>query len=132
MTNIFDNIDKFVISTDTNSNKNMSSITKTFDQAATSVAAGNYIVKTYSVNIPTSTRLYQIYINLSIDGDYWTTLPTKDRKYNNGLQRISANISQSSNNIVLNLWLQNLDSNTYIFPAMVVSVTIRTFIDEIG
>lgn len=126
----YNQVKDFIITTDANSNKNASSATYVYSQAAITVPAGNYTTRTYNVPLSRDTRLYQIYVNLSIDGDVWTAMPCRDRFYSNN-RTIAMNISQSGNNIVLNAFYLNSSASSQTFPAMDVSVTRRDFVDEI-
>lgn len=120
----------FLVTTDANTNKNLSSEIFTFSQSAQSLPSGTYTVKSYSVPLSTATRLYQIYVNLSIDGDVWTALPARDRMYSNN-RKIAMNLAQSGNIATLDVYFINQDGSTRSFADMTISVIRRDFVDEI-
>ena len=121
-------INKFLLASDVNTNKNLSSGTYDFSQSSITVGAGSYALRTYSVPLSSSTRLYQIYVNLSIDGDVWTTLPARDRLYSNN-RSIAINLAQTGSSISLDVYMVNRDTASQTFAAMTVSVKRRDFVD---
>lgn len=130
MTSTYSQVANFILNSDANSNKNLSSDTYEFDFVARNVSAGSYDTEAYTIPLSVDTRLYQIYVNLSIDSGEWTTIPCVDRTYSSGNKRISINLSQNGTNLTLTLYLVNPSGSTQNFGDMTVSVTRRDFADE--
>lgn len=126
----YSDVTNFLLTTDADSNKNLSITDNEFSQAAISLSAGTYKLVTYEFDISEDTRLYQVYVNLSIDGDFWTALPCRDRQYSNN-RVISMNLSQTGTTVSLNVYYVNQDASTRSFSAMTVTIKVRDFVDEI-
>lgn len=121
----------FIVTTDTNSNKNLSSEMFSFNSAATSVGVGSYATRSYMIPLSKITRFYQIYVNLSIDGNEYYAVPNPVRVYSGGMRSISTVISQSGSNISINLYLVNQSPSTQNFPSFTVNIYRRDFEDEV-
>lgn len=127
---IYDEVKDFLVTTDANTNKNLSSGNFSYSSSAVAVGVGNFATRSYNVPLSRDTRFYQLYVRLSIDGVDWTSLPAMDRLYNSNQQGIAMNTSSSGNNTTLNLYLVNQSGVTQNFPAFTVYVTRRDFVDE--
>lgn len=129
----YEYIKDFIVTTDTNTNKNDSSNLYTFSSASVTVPAMNYIVRSYNIPTPTNTRLYQILVNISRDGDVYYAVPNQDRRYGTtGQQLIATVVSNSGSNISINLYLvAQTPTGSQTFPAFNVNVILNTFVDEL-
>lgn len=126
----YDEVKDFIVTTDANTNKNLSSGDFSYSSPAVSVGVGSYVLRSYTVPLSRDTRFYQLYVRLSIDSDSWTALPTGDRLYNSNQRAIAINTSSSGSNTTLSLYLVNQSGSTQSFPAFTVFVTRRDFVDE--
>lgn len=130
----YDSVKNFIITSDADANKNMSSATYNFTSPSTSVAVGSYALKQFTIPLNKATRFYQLYIRYSLNPDNWYAFPVPDLIYDsdpaNALQ-IATNVTQSGTNLVVNMYLINIGSGTLLVAAFDVNITRRDFVDSV-
>ncbi len=129
----YDQIKALRLTTDANTNKNISSETLQFSSASVVVGAGSFVTRTYTIPLSAETRFYQIYINYSFRaGEYYSTAQfdyvdpvVLTRRY---AVQVSSNTSGS---VTMTIYLVNNDVSSTTFAAFDINVLRRDFLDEI-
>lgn len=132
MTN-YDFIDKFIATTDANTNKNYSSGVFAFSVPSTSVNALDYAVRQFSVPLSTDTRSYSLIVNMSdLDNRYYP-IDNYDRSESagSGMRSRSTVVTASNGTAIVSLYYSfNAFSGSTTFPAFTLNVIRRDFVDE--
>lgn len=121
----------FIITTDSNTSKYLTDdpYTNSYASASVSVAVGSYTTRTFVVPLSTVTRLYSIWVNVSLDGSTYVKIPNRDRQYG-GVRNIATTISSSGDSATITMYLVNISGSTQVFPAFTVNVIRRDYVDE--
>lgn len=129
----FADVQNMILTSDADSNKNISSTTYSFTSTATgSIAVGSYVLKQYTIPLNASTRFYQLYLNYSLEAGKWFSFPVPDLVYGSdpaNMLQIATNVTQSGSNLVVNEYLINIGSGAILVAAFDVSITRRDFVD---
>lgn len=133
MTN-YNQIKALRLTTDANTNKNISSESFTFSSASVSVAAGSFVTRSFTIPLSEDTRFYQVYFNYSIrPGEYYSAAQfeyvdpsASQRRYGNQLS------SNPDGTLTLIVYLVNNGPGSSTFPAFDVNVLRRDFLDELA
>ena len=128
----YEEVEDYIVTSDANSTKNLSSDTFPFSSAAVTVPTHTYVLRSYTIPLSESTRFYQLLVNLSIDGNQYFSVPTRDRRYNSGNRTIATVISVSGSDITLNLYLIATSGSSQNFPAFTINVIRRDIVDEVS
>lgn len=112
---------KFILTTDFDTNKNTSSETYTFTSNAVTLAAGTYDLDSFSVPLDSITSIYQIYINISLEGNTYFVAPAK--QYNSGTYIIAPVISSDG----LEVYIVNITGGSVNVPSFTTNVKVRQF-----
>lgn len=121
----------FILTTDANTNKNLTTANFSFTSASVNVPIASYQLRQYTISLSRDTRFYQIYVNTNIST--WVgykSLPISDL-YIDSSRQVAVNISQSGSDITLNFYLINNSPGTINFPAFNINVTRRDFTDDV-
>lgn len=125
-------VSKFIITTDANTSKYLTDApyTTSFSSSAATVAVGAAVTRTYTIPLSEATRLYAIWVNISLDGAAYIKIPNRDRLYASNAQRIATTLSAVGSNATLTLYLVNSSGSLQNFPAFTINIIRRDYVDE--
>lgn len=131
---MYDNVKDFIVTTDTDTSKNLSSNVFNYVSPSLNVSAGSYTSRSFTVPLSTSTRIYQILVEAQGIWTGWRTFPMRDVIFNQGSPTqyaIAVNMSSSADSVVINFWYINYAATTRNFTAFNVNVIRNDFVDSI-
>lgn len=123
----------FIVTTDANSNKNISSTIFLSTSPAAVVAAGSYAQRNFVIPLSQATRLYQLYINYGFEPDQYYS-PSRYEYVDPGDagKRISLQVtSNPDSTLTVAVYLVNNNPSPVSFAAFDVRFRRRDFLDEL-
>jgi len=126
-------VSDFLITTDADTSKYLTNApyTNSYSSASVSVGVGSYTTRSFSIPLSTSTRLYDIWVNISLDGGTYMKIPNMDRQYSSNQQLISTQVNANNGVATLTLYLVNQSGGAQTFPAFTVNIIRRDYVDSI-
>lgn len=126
-------VSQFSTTTDANSSKYLtdSPYTNSYSSASVVVGVSSYATRTFVVPLSDQTRLYALWVNVSLDGDVYVRIPNRDRSYASNARIISTTMSSDGTNATITMYLVNASGVSQTFPAFDVNIIRRDYVDEL-
>lgn len=130
----YSDVENLIATTDANTNKNYSTATYSFSSSSVSVADNAHLQRDYSIPLSTSTRQFNIIVNMSDENSSYYPVDRIERRENSGTgsKQWALTITASGSTATLSVFFVNSNTGaSRTFAAFTLNVIRRDFVDEL-